>query len=143
MTGGQIYFNVYKSNRKNSKAKFISSYIMGTNDATKAKLKILEMAEAIIAAKNNFGTQDLIVDGWIHFVATDTQYLNANKEYFVSPSNIELKTAKVQLYSTEELIRWIYNLYMTINQENTLHLHELFNYENTKWIIKNAHIIGK
>lgn len=143
MTGGQIYFNVYKSNRKNSKAKFISSYIMGANDATKAKLKILEMAEKIIAAKNNFGINDLIVEGWIHFVATDTQYLNTDKKYFVSPSDITLKIEKVQLYSTEELIRWIYNLYMAINRENTLHLHELFNDQNTKWVIKNAHIIGK
>ena len=143
MTGGQIYFNVYKSNRKNSKAKFISNYIMGTADSTKAKLKILEMAEEIIAAKNNFETQDLIVDGWIHFIATDTQYLNADREYFVSPSSIEVKIQKVQLYSTEELIRWIYNLYMAINRENTLHLCELFNDQNTKWVIKNAHIIGK
>lgn len=143
MISGNIYFNVYKSNRKNSKAKFISNYIMGTTDATKAKLKILEMTEEIIAAKNNFGTQDLIIDGWVYFIATDTQYLNANKEYFVSPSNIRLRIAKVQLYSTEELIRWIYDLYMTINRENTLHLRELFRDQNTKWVIKNAHIIGK
>lgn len=124
---------IYKSMRKNSKLEMFNLYQWegaGTNGTVPYNL--VSIIERVLIQSKEYGTS--IVKSY-STVYRDVMVKNADSKFIMIQQPISYNSAQVQFYSCENIINWVYNIWMQVHPDATLSLDDVYKNASISYFI--------